>query len=182
MAVNFFESPWDFESGKIAEQALVIILVLNLLFWLIVIIWRFCYIRKLNAVVERSRAEMRGRINDGLESEQQRGPEDDIYALSRGDFPPSYDDAIKSHPIFPPEPSTSPPPQAPIRTDSSVRPRTTVDDVADMTSSPSRETSASDLCGVEVEESVKQNIKEATTTRIQIDEPPPLPSSPPPVD
>ncbi|XP_018495235.1 uncharacterized protein LOC100906214 isoform X2 [Galendromus occidentalis] len=175
---NFSESGFEMNSY---QMALVIILVLNLLFWLIVIIWRFCYIRKLNAVVERSRAEMRGRINDGLESEQ-RGPEDDIYALSRGDFPPSYDDAIKSHPIFPPEPSTSPPPQAPIRTDSSVRPRTTVDDVADMTSSPSRETSASDLCGVEVEESVKQNIKEATTTRIQIDEPPPLPSSPPPVD
>ena len=54
-------------------RALVIILVLNLLFWLIVIIWRFCYLRKLNAVVERRRAEMRGRINDGLDNDQVSG-------------------------------------------------------------------------------------------------------------
>ncbi|OQR79095.1 hypothetical protein BIW11_05972, partial [Tropilaelaps mercedesae] len=83
------------------QMALVIILVLNLLFWLVIIVWRVCYLRKLNAIIERRRTEMRGRVNDGLENESQHSPEDVFYSMSRSDFPPSYDDAIKSHPSFP---------------------------------------------------------------------------------
>ncbi|XP_022648811.1 uncharacterized protein LOC111245140 isoform X2 [Varroa destructor] len=82
------------------DGALVIILVLNLLFWLIIIVWRFCYIRNLNTIIERRRAEMRGQINDGLQSDMQENQDNLFYSLSRSDFPPSYDDAIKSHLII----------------------------------------------------------------------------------
>jgi len=95
---------FDYNNGmdlSTYQLTLVVILVLNLVFWLLVIVWRFCYLRRLNSIVESRRADLRGELNDAMENTEGRNAEDLIYTLAREDFPPSYDDAVKSHPVFP---------------------------------------------------------------------------------
>ncbi|XP_037516919.1 uncharacterized protein LOC119393812 isoform X6 [Rhipicephalus sanguineus] len=87
------------------KQILIVVLVLNLLFWMVVILWRVYILKRARDQIRRQRRQAAEAFSNpslvtcegtgGLPGSTSRGERPFVFATPRNELPPPYDEAIK---------------------------------------------------------------------------------------
>ncbi|XP_049272333.1 uncharacterized protein LOC119393812 isoform X5 [Rhipicephalus sanguineus] len=88
-----------------AVRILIVVLVLNLLFWMVVILWRVYILKRARDQIRRQRRQAAEAFSNpslvtcegtgGLPGSTSRGERPFVFATPRNELPPPYDEAIK---------------------------------------------------------------------------------------
>ncbi|KAM7313800.1 hypothetical protein ISCGN_003592 [Ixodes scapularis] len=90
----------NLSSGK-ATRILIVVLVLNLLFWMVVILWRVYILKRTRDQIRRQRRQAEAYSNPSLPgceattASREARDRPFVLATPRNELPPTYDEAIK---------------------------------------------------------------------------------------
>ncbi|KAH7952462.1 uncharacterized protein LOC119393812 isoform X2 [Rhipicephalus sanguineus] len=94
-----------FSGGRQTIRILIVVLVLNLLFWMVVILWRVYILKRARDQIRRQRRQAAEAFSNpslvtcegtgGLPGSTSRGERPFVFATPRNELPPPYDEAIK---------------------------------------------------------------------------------------